>query len=100
MRRHSVSAGSGLARRWSRSKRKGPRRWCRYSANRDHEQLGFLHAEGEDMQYRASVCASCRGYVKMVATLSALQPLHLLVADAATLHLDMAAAERGYTSHF
>ena len=32
------------------------------------------------------------------ATLSALPPLHLLVADAATLHLDLAAAERGYTS--
>jgi FdhE protein len=77
-----------------------PRLWCPFCGNRDHEQLGFLHSEGADAQYRASVCDGCRGYVKMVSTLSALQPLHLLVADAATLHLDMAAAERGYTSHF
>jgi FdhE protein len=76
-----------------------PRLWCPYCGNRDHERLGFLHSEGEEMRYRAAVCDGCRGYVKMVATLSALPPLPLLVADAATLHLDLAAAERGYTSH-
>jgi len=77
-----------------------PRLWCPFCGNRDHEQLGFLHCEGEDLKYRATVCDDCRGYVKMVSTLSALPAMHLLVADAATLHLDMAAAERGYTSHF
>jgi FdhE protein len=74
-----------------------PRLWCPFCGNRDHELLGFLHSEGEEAKYRASVCDGCRGYVKMVSTLSALPPLHLLVADAATLHLDLAAAERGYT---
>jgi hypothetical protein len=34
----------------------------------------------------------------MISTLSAPPPLRLLVADAATLHLDLAAAERGCTS--
>jgi FdhE protein len=77
-----------------------PRLWCPFCGNREHEHLGFLHCEGEDMKYRASICDVCRGYVKMVSTLSALPPMHLLVADAATLHLDLAAAERGYTSHF
>jgi len=77
-----------------------PRLWCPFCGNRDHEQLGFLHSEGEDAKYRASVCDECRGYVKMVSTLSALPPLHLLVADAATLHLDLAAAELGYTNQF
>jgi FdhE protein len=76
-----------------------PRLWCPYCDCRDHERLGFLHGEGEETRYRAAVCDDCRGYVKMVATLSALPPLHLLVADAATLHLDLAAAERGYVSH-
>jgi FdhE protein len=76
-----------------------PRLWCPFCGNRDHEQLGFLHSAGEETQYRASLCDSCRGYVKMISTLSRMQPLHLLVADAATLHLDLAAAERGYTSH-
>ncbi|HEV3203268.1 MAG TPA: formate dehydrogenase accessory protein FdhE, partial [Gemmataceae bacterium] len=77
-----------------------PRLWCPFCGNRDHEHLGLLHSEGEDTKYRASTCDGCRGYVKMISTLSALPPLDLLVADAATLHLDMAAAERGYTSHF
>jgi FdhE protein len=76
------------------------RLWCPFCDNRDHERLGILCAEGEEAKYRASLCDSCRGYVKMVSTLSALPPLNLLVADVATLHLDLAAAERGYTSHF
>jgi FdhE protein len=77
-----------------------PRLWCVFCGNRDHEQLRFLHGEGEDTRYRALVCGACRGYVKMVYTLSALPPLPLLLADVATLHLDLAAAERGYTAHF
>jgi FdhE protein len=77
-----------------------PRLWCPFCGNRNHEQLGFLHGESEDGKYRASLCDGCRGYVKMVSTLSALEPVQLLVADAATLHLDLAATERGYTSHF
>jgi FdhE protein len=77
-----------------------PRLWCPFCGNRDHEQLGFLHGEGEESKCRASLCEGCHGYVKMISTLAALSPLRLLVADAATLHLDLAAAERGYTSHF
>jgi FdhE protein len=76
-----------------------PRLWCPFCDNRDHAQLGLLCCEGEEMQYRASVCDGCRGYVKMITTLSALSPLQLLMADVATLHLDLAAAERGYTAH-
>jgi FdhE protein len=75
-----------------------PRLWCSYCGSRDHERLGLLHAEGEEARYRAATCDQCRGYVKMLSTLSALPPLLLLVADALTLHLDLAAAERGYTN--
>ena len=57
----------------------------------------FHDAEHEN-RYRAAVCDACRGYVKMLSTLSALPPLHLLIADAATLHLDLAAGGRGYLS--
>jgi FdhE protein len=74
------------------------RLWCPYCGNRDHEELHFLHAEGEENRYRAAVCDACRGYVKMVSVLSALPLLHLLIADLATLHLDLAAAERRYTN--
>jgi FdhE protein len=75
------------------------RLWCPYCSNREHERLSFLQAEGEETKYRAAVCAECRGYVKTLTTLSALPPLHLLIADAMTLHLDLAAAERGYLAH-
>ena len=55
-----------------------PRLWCPFCGNHDHEGLRFLHAEGEETKYRALVCEACRGYVKMLTTLSALPPLPLL----------------------
>ena len=55
-----------------------------------------LVREGEEAKYRAVTCDECRGYVKTVATLGPLPPLQLLVADFVPLHLDLAAAERGY----
>jgi FdhE protein len=72
------------------------RQWCPLCDSRDHETLHFLHQEGEESRCRAALCDACRGYVKMLSTLALLPPLSLLVADAATLHLDLAAAERGY----
>jgi FdhE protein len=63
---------------------------------REHEMLGYLHVDGEEAKYRAATCDACRGYVKTVSTLTELQPLQLLLADLATLHLDLIAAERGY----
>jgi FdhE protein len=74
------------------------RLWCPYCGNRDHEQRGLLHAEGEETHCRAAVCDDCRTYVKTLTTLSAIPPLHLLIVDAATLHLDLIAAERGYVN--
>jgi FdhE protein len=74
------------------------RQWCSYCGNRDHETLQFLHQEGEEAKYRAAICDECRGYVKMLSTLSALPPMHLLIADTITMHLDLAAAERGYSN--
>lgn len=73
-----------------------PRLFCPFCGCRDHEQLGFLHRAGEELRFRLATCDACRGCVKMVTTLSALSPLALWVADVATLHLDLAAAERGY----
>jgi FdhE protein len=75
-----------------------PRLWCPFCGNARHEQLGFLHNVDEEGRYRAAVCEACRGYVKMVTTLAALPPLHLLLADALTLHLDLMAAQRGYAN--
>lgn len=69
---------------------------CPFCANQDHHKLGYFHIEGEEVRYRAATCDECRGYVKMLSTLSALSPPALLAADLATLHLDLAAADRGY----
>jgi FdhE protein len=73
-----------------------PRLFCPFCGQRDHRLLGYFHVEGEENKYRAATCDSCRGYVKMIATLTALSAPRLLVADVATMHLDLAAAERGY----
>jgi hypothetical protein len=43
-----------------------------------------------------ATCDACRTGIKTLSTLSMLPPLMLLIADAATLHLDLAATERGY----
>jgi FdhE protein len=69
---------------------------CPYCGNRDHQTLGYLHVEGEEDRYRAGSCELCHGYVKWVSTLFPLATGQLLIADVATLHLDLAGAERGY----
>jgi FdhE protein len=75
-----------------------PRLLCAFCGERDHRQLGYFSVEGEESRYRATTCATCHGYVKMTATLGPLSPPALLVADVAMVHLDLAAADRGYTS--
>jgi FdhE protein len=74
-----------------------PRLQCPCCGNRDHRQLGYLHVEGEEGKCRAGTCEECRQYIKMVSTLAALSPLRLLVTDVATVHLDLLAAERGFS---
>ena len=69
---------------------------CPFCDERDHRRLGYFHADGEQERWRAATCDSCRGYVKMVASLDALSWPLLLVQDVATLHLDLAAADRGF----
>jgi FdhE protein len=72
------------------------RQWCPACGTRDHEALGFLSKEGEENRYRVATCDACKTGIKTLSTLSLLPPLMLLVADAVTLHLDLAAADRGY----
>lgn len=81
---------------WCAASWEVPRQWCPACGTRDHEALGFLAREGEEARYRVATCEACRTGIKTLSTLSALPPLLLLVADAATLHLDLAAVEHGY----
>jgi FdhE protein len=75
---------------------KVPRLFCPYCENRDHRSLGYLTVEGDGSKYRIDTCDSCRSYVKMLTTLTPLRSLQLLAADVATIHLDLAAAEKAY----
>jgi len=73
-----------------------PRLRCPFCSCTDHRQLGFFFVESEEGKSRVATCDACRGYVKMVSTLTVLSPPMLLTADVATMHLDLAAADRGY----
>ena len=74
----------------------GGRFRCLYCGNQDHRSLGYFHVEGEEDRLRAATCDVCRGYVKVISTLSALSLPHLLIADLGSLHLDLTAADRGF----
>jgi FdhE protein len=75
-----------------------PRLQCPYCGNQDHSRLGYLHVEGEEAKCRANTCEECRQYTKMVSSLFPLSPVKLLVTDVATVHLDLLAADRGYSA--
>lgn len=68
---------------------------CPFCGCRDHRALGYLHVEG-DQQRRAATCDQCMSYNKSLATLAPIPPIELAVYDLATIHLDLAALERGY----
>jgi FdhE protein len=68
---------------------------CPFCASRDHRDLGYFQVAGEETRFRVATCDGCRRYLKTVSTLSELSGPCLLAADAATLHLDLAAADRG-----
>ena len=73
-----------------------PHLQCPYCSTQDHRQLGYFRVSGEEEKYRAVICDQCCGYVKTASTLAALPRPALLVMDLATIHLDLAAADRGY----
>lgn len=81
---------------WCAAEWKVPRLFCPYCENRDHHSLGYLSVEGDGSKYRIDTCDLCRGYLKMLTTLTPLNWPQLLAADVATMHLDLAALEKAY----
>jgi FdhE protein len=75
---------------------KVPRLLCPICANRDHRSLGYLSVEGDEAKFRINTCDLCQSYIKMITTLMPFSGPQLLAADAATMYLDLAAAQRGY----
>ena len=72
-----------------------PRLMCAYCGNDDYQSLATLTVEGEQ-RFRISVCNRCQGYLKVCNAFDP-PPAELLpLEDAVSVHLDVAAIERGY----
>ena len=70
---------------------------CPFCDERDHAQLGSLTPDGPQGQICwVETCQTCSSYIKARAALRGAAPEHVLIEDARTLELDIAAAERGF----
>jgi FdhE protein len=69
---------------------------CCYCGERDHEKLGSLVPEDSGEMLKVETCATCRGYLKSVATLQSIPPFELLLRDLETVELDLVAIDHGY----
>lgn len=69
---------------------------CIYCGEREHERLGSLMPEEGGERLNLETCASCRGYIKSVATLQEIPDFELLLQDLETIELDLVALDRGY----
>ena len=74
---------------------RSPRLFCSYCANEDYQLLGTLTIEGEQ-RFRIGVCERCKGYLKVCNAFDPPPAALLALEDAASVHLDVAAIERGY----
>jgi FdhE protein len=70
---------------------------CPYCDERDHKKLASLVPEGEEDLRRADTCSTCKGYVKSVTTLQAVDRAVVLLEDLNTVELDLAAIDRGFS---
>lgn len=68
---------------------------CAYCGNDDHQTLRVLTIAGEQ-RFRISVCERCKGYLKVGNAFDPPSAELLAIDDVASLHLDVAAIERGY----
>jgi len=71
------------------------RLYCPYCGNDDYRSLRTLAIEDEK-RFRISVCEQCHGYLKVGNAFDPPPPELLALDDAASVHLDVIAIERGY----
>jgi len=69
---------------------------CPYCDMRDHDRLGMLLPEVGADRGVVEVCKACRGYVKALKMLGPGEPEDALIADLASVELDLVATTRGY----
>jgi FdhE protein len=71
--------------------------YCIYCRERNHERLGSLEADGQEDVLKVETCATCKGYLKSIATLQGFPAFELLLQDLETVEFDLIALDRGFT---
>ncbi len=69
---------------------------CPFCDETNHEHLGYLAPADGETTRKVEVCDTCKGYVKAEPTVRPLPWWGVLLDDAATVPLDVAALDRGY----
>jgi len=69
---------------------------CVFCDEIQHDNLAYLTPEEGEQTRRVEVCRTCNGYLKGVATVRPTAAWSILIDDLMTVHLDVAALERGY----
>jgi hypothetical protein len=62
---------------------------CPFCGTSDHRALHYAYVEAEQDRHRLAICDNCGCRLKIVATISPLSPPGLLVAELASIHLDL-----------
>lgn len=70
---------------------------CIYCGERNHERLGSLEAQEQGELLKVETCATCKGYLKSIATLQGFPAFELLLQDLETVEFDLVALDRGFT---
>ncbi|HEY3011747.1 MAG TPA: formate dehydrogenase accessory protein FdhE [Gemmatimonadales bacterium] len=70
--------------------------YCIYCGEREHDRLGSLEPDDRGEMLKVETCATCRGYLKSIASLQGFPAFELLLQDLETVEFDLVALDRGY----
>jgi FdhE protein len=75
---------------------RAPRIFCANCENTRTGELHYFFSEGEK-DLRVDVCDRCRHYIKSIDQRAVARPVYLPLEQIASLHLDIIAADKGYS---
>jgi FdhE protein len=70
---------------------------CIYCGEREHDRLGSFQPDDRGEMLKVETCATCRGYLKSIASLQGFPAFELLLQDLETVEFDLVALDRGYS---
>lgn len=73
----------------------GERMMCPFCENRNHKDLQYFYAEGNEV-HRVDVCNKCKQYIKTVDTRKLDYEPDLNLEDITTIHLDILTSQKGF----